>query len=86
MSAMIALVNDARLAAKLPPLGWLNPLLYQLGTTQPNVYVDITAGPRNSQGNCEGFSPAPGWDAVSGWGGLNFTTFSAAAVAAAKAH
>lgn len=84
VSGIVSLVNDARIAANKPPLGFMNPLIYSLGTAHPEAYVDITTGTRNSQGNCEGFAPAPGWDAISGWGGINFTTFTPLAVAAAN--
>ena len=34
----MALLNDVRLAANKPPLGWLNPLLY----AHPEAFTDIT--------------------------------------------
>lgn len=50
---LIGLLNDLRLQANLPPLGFLNPLLYYLGRTNPSVFTDITVGGNwacNSQG------------------------------------
>jgi tripeptidyl-peptidase-1 len=41
VAAVVALLNDARLAKKLPPLGFLNPLLYSKGV---NGLTDITEG------------------------------------------
>ena len=41
VAAVFALLNDARLAKKLPPLGFLNPLLYSKGVSGFN---DITEG------------------------------------------
>jgi tripeptidyl-peptidase-1 len=35
------LLNDARIAAGRPPLGFLNPLIYQVGD---KAFNDITAG------------------------------------------
>jgi tripeptidyl-peptidase-1 len=77
----VALLNDARFAANKPPLGFLTPLLYHLGNTNPAVFYDITTGQRNSQGNCNGFRPSKGWDAISGWGGLNFAEMKKAVLA-----
>lgn len=80
-SALISLLNDVRLAANKSTLGFLNPLLYHWGTTNPSVFFDITQGSRNSQGNCEGFAAAPGWDALTGWGGINFAEMRKAVLA-----
>lgn len=73
-SATIALLNDARLRAGKPALGFLNPFLYLLGFTALN---DITAG--GSVG-CDGINPQTGqpvpgasiipfahWNATEGW-------------------
>lgn len=93
-SAVIALVNDARLKAGKSTLGWLNPLLYQFG---PSVLTDIVGG--NSIG-CNGMNtqsggsePAnsgrvpwaawnatKGWDPVTGYGTPNFQKIKALAL------
>ena len=91
-AAMIALLNDARLKAKLPPMGFLNPWVYTVG---PLVLNDIAKG--GSTG-CDGhgrFNGKPngspvvpyaswnatkGWDPVTGWGTPNFTKMLKAAV------
>lgn len=39
-AGFVALLNDARLKNKQPPLGFLNPLLY----TIPQGFTDITSG------------------------------------------
>jgi tripeptidyl-peptidase-1 len=64
-AAVISLVNDARLAAGKPVLGFLNPRLYAgVGAAALN---DITSG--SSAGcNTAGFPAAKGWDAVTGFG------------------
>lgn len=41
VATVVALLNDARLAKNLPPLGFLNPLLYSKGVSGFN---DITEG------------------------------------------
>ena len=63
-SAVIALVNDALLAAGKPVLGFLNPWLYSKGYT---AFTDILSG---SAIGCDtaGFPALAGWDAVTGFG------------------
>lgn len=63
-AAVIALVNDARIAAGKPPLGFLNPWLYG-GAYK--ALTDITSG---SSIGCDtaGFPAEVGWDAVTGFG------------------
>jgi subtilase family serine protease len=80
--ALVALINDARLAAKKPPLGHLNYLIYQ----HPDAFTDITVG-NNSIGR--GMVPLPagwqcavGWDPVTGLGTPRFDKLLAVAMAA----
>jgi tripeptidyl-peptidase I len=40
-AGLVALLNDARISAGRPPLGFLNPLIYQVGD---KAFNDITAG------------------------------------------
>lgn len=49
---MVSLVNSARLSAQKSPVGFLNPVLYQLGKTNPSVFNDITVGENNC---CAGY-------------------------------
>lgn len=73
-AAIIALLNDARLRAGKPALGFINPLLYLIGSGALN---DITTG--GSIG-CNGYSyqsgaavpgssiiPYASWNATAGW-------------------
>lgn len=63
-AAVIALVNDALIAAGRPALGFLNPWLYGGAYT---ALTDITSG--SSIGcNTSGFPAEVGWDAVTGFG------------------
>jgi tripeptidyl-peptidase I len=84
-AAVVALLNDARLKAGLPSMGFLNPWIYQIGHSALN---DITTG---SSGGCNGrssfnitflggavvpgagWSATEGWDPVTGWGTPNFS-------------
>lgn len=77
-AGIITLLNDVRLNAGLPTLGFLNPLLYGLqnitnpaGNYNGTGLNDVTIG---SNPGCatSGFPAAPGWDAVTGLGTPNF--------------
>ncbi|KAH8977865.1 subtilisin-like protein [Lactarius hatsudake] len=67
-AAFVALLNDARIAAGKPPLGFLSPLIYALNGVGFN---DITAG--NAPGcGTPGFNATAGWDPVTGFGTPDF--------------
>lgn len=59
-ASVIALLNEQRLNAGLPPLGFINPLLYSEGASALN---DITIGSNPGCG-AQGFPALPGWDPV----------------------
>ena len=63
-ASVIALVNDALLAAGKPVLGFMNPWLYSEGY---KAFTDVTNG--SAMGcNTTGFPAQVGWDAVTGFG------------------
>jgi tripeptidyl-peptidase I len=63
-AGVLALVNDALVAAGKPVLGFLNPWLYKKGYA---AFNDILSG--SSAGcNTSGFPAQEGWDAVTGFG------------------
>ncbi|KAL2188070.1 subtilisin-like protein [Thermothelomyces heterothallicus CBS 203.75] len=71
VAAMVALINDARMRAGKPSLGWLNPLLYSAKVR--NVLRDVTVG--ESMGcrfpdgvRSVGWSAVRGYDLVTGLG------------------
>ena len=71
VAAMIALINDARMRAGKPSLGWLNPLLYSAKVRK--VLKDVTEG--DSRGchfpdgtESVGWPSAEGYDCVTGLG------------------
>ncbi|KAI0262573.1 tripeptidyl peptidase A [Gloeopeniophorella convolvens] len=67
-AGFVSLLNDARLSAGRPSLGFLNPLIYSLKGTGFN---DITAG--NAPGcGTPGFNATAGWDPVTGFGTPDF--------------
>lgn len=53
---MVTLWNDIRLAYGRPPLGFINPLLYQLQAQTPTAFRDVVTGNnvRSSRGGEEG--------------------------------
>ena len=73
-AGIIALLNDARLRANKPPLGFLNPWLYAEGH---KFMTDVTAGASegcngvNGQTGEEyedsGIIPGAAWNATVGW-------------------
>jgi len=81
-AGFVSLINDIRLAAGKPMLGFLNPLLYHIARDHPEAYNDVVVG--NNQCGDVGFEPTccpygyeavPGFDAVSGLGSPNFAVF-----------
>ncbi|XP_025972990.2 tripeptidyl-peptidase 1 [Dromaius novaehollandiae] len=77
VGGMVALINERRLQQGLSPLGFLNPVLYQLQEQGHSAaFYDVTQGCHLScldgtvQG--QGFCAGPAWDPVTGWGTPNF--------------
>ncbi|KAM3429371.1 hypothetical protein NHJ13734_008196 [Beauveria thailandica] len=72
VASMFNLINEERLKAGKPSLGFINPALYKL-LEKGGFYNDITEGDQFTRVgyNCEtigGFSAVPGWDPVTGVG------------------
>lgn len=44
VASMVALLNDARLNAGLPTMGFLNPFLYQTHEAHPAAFNDVVSG------------------------------------------
>ena len=81
-AAMLTLINDRLLSIRMPTLGFINPLLYQLGAHHPKVFTDIVVGDNACsafRGICcqYGFHATPGWDATTGFGTINFASLYA---------
>jgi len=78
-TAIVGLLNDARLAAGKSSLGWLNPWIYK--TAGPaGGFNDITLGSNPGCGT-PGFPASKGWDPVTGWGTPNYGALKALALA-----
>ncbi|KAF7302072.1 Peptidase S53 domain-containing protein [Mycena indigotica] len=67
-AGLVALLNDARLAAGQPSLGFLNPLLYK---HRGHGFTDVTSGNNPGCGTA-GFNATAGWDPVTGLGTPQF--------------
>jgi len=88
MAGIVTLWNDLRAAYNMPPMGFLNPFLYQAAAAAPETFNDVVVGdnkcsdgPGLSQETlycCDkGFTAQPGWDATTGLGTVNYQALMA---------
>ncbi|OIW25434.1 subtilisin-like protein, partial [Coniochaeta ligniaria NRRL 30616] len=64
-AGIVGLLNDARLRAGKPTLGWLNPLIYGLAK---DTFIDITGGyTTGCSARGGGIVPGARWNATVGW-------------------
>jgi len=82
-SGIISMLNDASIVKTGKPLGFLNPLLYQLAKETPDAFNDVTKGDnRCTEAGCsplcKGFNAFKGWDPVTGLGTPNYGKMKAA--------
>lgn len=66
-AAILTRINEERLAAGRPTVGFVNPTLY----AHPEAFFDVTQG-TNAGCGTDGFSAAEGWDPVTGMGTPNY--------------
>jgi kumamolisin len=66
-AGMMALIN----ASIGDSVGFLNPILYQAGTT--DVFRDIADGGSNAEAGAPGYTAGSAWDACTGWGSVDGT-------------
>merc|ERR1712048_827228 len=71
IAGMVGVLNDLRMSRGMPPLGFLNPLLYHESTRAAGVFNDITEGSNPGCGT-QGFPASEGWDPATGLGSINF--------------
>jgi kumamolisin len=66
----IALANQQAAQNGNPPVGFINPAIYQLGlgTSYNTLFHDITSGFNDGGEGGLGFNAVPGFDLVTGWG------------------
>lgn len=73
-SAVIAKLNEVRLAKGTSPMGFLNTWLYKTAGPQGG-FNDVKEGRNCGDRTCvgdEGFEAVEGWDAATGWGTPNY--------------
>jgi len=69
-------MNQVALRKTGKPLGFLNPLLYKMATSDPSTFHDVTTGSNacteaGCAESCQGFQCTAGWDPVTGHGTPN---------------
>ncbi len=78
VAGLFTLLNDYALVKTGKPLGFLNPLLYQLAATTPAAFTDVVSGDNKcTESGCglactKGFLAYQGWDPVTGLGTPNY--------------
>ena len=78
-AAIVSLLNELRLAAGKPTMGWILPFLYQAG--ENGGFHDVTQG-NNGYKTCGGFNCTDGWDPMTGLGTPIFGELAKLAMAA----
>jgi len=81
-AGILALLNDLVNTKTGKPLGFVNPLLYQMWEDDPTTFTDIITGDNNcTEGGCfpacKGFKCSKGWDPVTGLGTPVYTNMLA---------
>ena len=72
-AGVVALLNHARLSAGKPPMGFLNPFLYQASANSSASFHDVLVGDNVYRPQMKnGFRARAGWDPVSGLGSPRF--------------
>ena len=72
-AAMVTILNDHRIAANLPTMGFINPFLYTAYAASADSFTDITSGDQQMTGCCgTSFAAIHGYDAVTGLGSPMF--------------
>jgi len=72
----VSILNQVAMKKTGKPLGFLNPLIYQIADACPNCFQDITVGDNictedGCSPGCQGFKCTKGWDPVTGVGSPN---------------
>lgn len=79
IAALVALLNAEQKRRGEPPLGFLNPWLYQVQAKDPAAFVDVVVGniASTEAAQCPwGYAAAPGWDPATGLGVPRFSALA----------
>lgn len=73
VAGVVSFLNAASYKASGKPLGFLNPLLYQMYAEEPSAFTDVVSGDNKCteegcSASCQGYLCAKGWDPVTGLG------------------
>mmetsp|Transcript_50383 Transcript_50383/g.113493 ORF Transcript_50383/g.113493 Transcript_50383/m.113493 type:complete len:419 (-) Transcript_50383:68-1324(-) len=71
VGALVAMLNAEQRRRGEPPVGFLNPWLYQVHAADPGAFLDVTVGNNSATeiSRCHyGFVAGPGWDPPTGLG------------------
>merc|ERR1712187_668533 len=73
VAGVAAYLNDLAYKKTGKPLGFLNPLLYQMHKEMPEAFTDVTVGSNictedGCFASCKGYKATKGWDPVTGLG------------------
>jgi hypothetical protein len=85
VAAVFTLVNEQLQKDGYGKLGYANPMIYWMGENCTEAFTDVTVGDNlgnhyKPYENCLfGYPAAPGWDATTGFGAINFEPFIACA-------
>ena len=78
-AAVFSLANQKLMEDGYDIIGYANPMLYWMGENCTDAFNDITVGDNKAGQDGEycslGFPAAPGWDAATGFGSINFEPF-----------
>jgi len=72
VAAVFAQLNNLRIQAGKPPLGFLNPFIYE----NADAFFDVTKGENNNNVGT-GFKASNGWDPATGFGTPNYDKLAA---------
>jgi len=75
--AVLSLLNEEYMKLTGAPLGFVNPLIYEMADVQPNTFQDVVIGDNvctegGCAATCKGFYATIGWDPVTGLGTPNY--------------
>ena len=79
-AGMVALLNEARIQHGKPPMGFLNPFLYQNADAFTDVTLGTNAIGRGGEPLKYGFNATKGWDPATGLGTPRFDKLLIAAL------
>lgn len=79
IASLFTLANQKLIEQGYEKIGYANPMIYWMGENCPEAFTDVVYGNNTASEDdtvcAYGYPATPGWDAVSGWGTINFEPF-----------